>query len=141
VPLVAFVPVQLPAAVHEVALVEDQVTIEILPEVMLVGLAENATVGGVRGGRRPWNTEGPWLKVSHEAGALKLQFSDATNVDGVVSAATAGSDTASKVGAASKGESAITEASALRALALRSEETKTERTCITPHQAAAIHKL
>jgi hypothetical protein len=46
VPLVAFVPVQPPAAVHEVALVEDQVTVEILPEVMLVGLAENATVGG-----------------------------------------------------------------------------------------------
>ena len=45
VPLVAFVPVQPPAAVHEVALVEDQVTIEIFPEVMLVGLAENATVG------------------------------------------------------------------------------------------------
>jgi len=33
--------------VHEVALVEDQVAIEIWPEVMLVGLAENATVGGV----------------------------------------------------------------------------------------------
>ena len=47
VPLVAFVPVQPPAAVHEVALVADQVTVEILPEVMLVGLAENATVGGV----------------------------------------------------------------------------------------------
>ena len=47
VPLVAFVPVQPPEAVHEVALVEDQVTVEILPEVMLVGLAENATVGGV----------------------------------------------------------------------------------------------
>jgi len=46
VPLVAFVPVQPPPAVHEVALVEDQDTIEILPEVMLVGLAENATVGG-----------------------------------------------------------------------------------------------
>ena len=46
VPLVAFVPVQPPPAVHEVALVEDQVTVEILPEVMLVGLAENATVGG-----------------------------------------------------------------------------------------------
>ena len=46
VPLIAFVPVQLPEAVHEVALVEDQVTIETLPEVMLVGLAENATVGG-----------------------------------------------------------------------------------------------
>ena len=45
VPLVAFVPVQPPAAVHEVALVEDQVTVEMLPEVMLVGLAENATVG------------------------------------------------------------------------------------------------
>ena len=46
VPLVAFVPVQPPEAVHEVALVEDQVTIETLPEVMLAGLAENATVGG-----------------------------------------------------------------------------------------------
>ncbi len=46
VPLIAFVPVQLPEAVHEVALVEDQVTVETLPEVMLVGLAENATVGG-----------------------------------------------------------------------------------------------
>ena len=122
-PLVAFVPVQLPEAVHEVALVEDQVTIEILPELMLVGLAENVTVGEWR--RR--NAESPWLRVS--------------NVSGVVPAATAGSDTASKAGEASKGESAITEASALRALALRSEETKTERTCITPHQAAAIHKL
>jgi hypothetical protein len=29
------------------ALAEDQVTVETLPEVMLVGLAENATVGGV----------------------------------------------------------------------------------------------
>jgi hypothetical protein len=46
VPLGAFVPVQPPAAVHEVALVEDQVMVEILPEVMLVGFAENATVGG-----------------------------------------------------------------------------------------------
>ena len=50
VPLVAFVPVQPPPAVHEVALVEDQVTIEILPELMLVGFADNATVGaGVDG--------------------------------------------------------------------------------------------
>ena len=46
VPLVGFVPVQPPAAVHEVALVEDQVTIEILPGFILVGLAEIATVGG-----------------------------------------------------------------------------------------------
>jgi hypothetical protein len=45
VPLVAFVPVQPPAAAHEVALVEDQVMVEILPEVTLVGLAEIATVG------------------------------------------------------------------------------------------------
>jgi hypothetical protein len=45
VPLGAFAPVQPPAAVHEVALVEDQVTVETLPEVMLVGLAEIATVG------------------------------------------------------------------------------------------------
>ena len=115
VPLVAFVPVQLPPAVHEVALVEDQVTIETLPEVMLVGLVEIATVGGVRW--KPPNAEGTWAKASQDAGALKLQFADATNVDGVVLAATAGSDTASKAGEASKGESAIIEASALRALA------------------------
>jgi hypothetical protein len=46
VPLVAFVPVQPPEAAHEVALVEDQVTTETLPEVMLAGLAEIVTVGG-----------------------------------------------------------------------------------------------
>jgi hypothetical protein len=45
VPLVAFVPVQPPPAVHEVALVEDQLAIETWPEVMLVGFAESATVG------------------------------------------------------------------------------------------------
>ena len=45
VPLVAFAPVHPPEAVHEVALVEDQVTVETLPEVMLVGLAEIDTVG------------------------------------------------------------------------------------------------
>jgi len=45
VPLVAFIPVQPPPAVQKAALVEDQVTVAILPEVMLVGLAENATVG------------------------------------------------------------------------------------------------
>ena len=50
VPLVAFAPVQLPEAVHEVAVVEDQVTTETLPAVMLVGLAEIATVGGGTGG-------------------------------------------------------------------------------------------
>src|SRR5215467_3774768 len=30
---------------------------------------------------RPRIAEGPWLKVSQNAGALKLQFADATNVD------------------------------------------------------------
>ena len=47
VPLVAFVPAQPPPAVHDDALVEDQVAIEMLPELMLLGLAESATVGGV----------------------------------------------------------------------------------------------
>jgi hypothetical protein len=47
VPLGSFVPVHPPPAAHEVALVEDQAAIEIWPEVMLVGFAENATVGGV----------------------------------------------------------------------------------------------
>ena len=46
VPLVAFVPLHPPEAMHEVALVEDQVTVEILPDVMLAGLAEIVTVGG-----------------------------------------------------------------------------------------------
>ena len=30
---------------------------------------------------RPRTAEGPWLKVSQKAGALKLQFADATNCD------------------------------------------------------------
>ena len=62
----------------------------------------------------PRAAAGPWLKVSQNAGALKLQFADGTNVDGTA-------DWASTAGEAStKGESAIIEASALasRALAL-----------------------
>jgi hypothetical protein len=52
VPLGAFVPVQPPAAVHEVASVEDQFMVDTLPDAMLVGFAENDTVGdtGVWGG-------------------------------------------------------------------------------------------
>ena len=46
VPLVAFAPLHPPEPVHEVALVEDQVTVELLPDVMLAGLAEIVTVGG-----------------------------------------------------------------------------------------------
>ena len=44
VPLVAFAPLHPPEAAHEVALVEDQVKVEVLPDVMLVGLAEIVTV-------------------------------------------------------------------------------------------------
>jgi hypothetical protein len=45
VPLVAFLPLHPPEAVHTIALVEDQVTVETLPDVMLAGLAEIVTVG------------------------------------------------------------------------------------------------
>ena len=45
VPLVALVPDQLPLAVQLVAFVDDQVNVELLPEVMLVGEAERVAVG------------------------------------------------------------------------------------------------
>jgi hypothetical protein len=45
VPLVDWLPLQEPLAVQEVALVEDQVRVELLPTVMLAWLAEIATVG------------------------------------------------------------------------------------------------
>ncbi len=45
VPLVASVPVQPPLAVQEVALVLDQVNVELLPDAMVVGLADKVTVG------------------------------------------------------------------------------------------------
>jgi hypothetical protein len=61
VPLVAFVPLHPPEAVHEVALVEDQVTVEILPDVMLVGLAEIVTLGG------GIMTPKPWARTAGEA--------------------------------------------------------------------------
>ena len=41
-----FVPLQLPEAVHEVALVEDHVKVELPPEDMDVGDADIVTVGG-----------------------------------------------------------------------------------------------
>ncbi len=46
VPLVAFAPVQPPEAVHAVALLEDQVSVELPPAVMLVALADKVAVGG-----------------------------------------------------------------------------------------------
>ncbi len=45
VPLVASVPVQPPLAVQEVALVLDHVNVELLPDAMVVGLADKVTVG------------------------------------------------------------------------------------------------
>lgn len=44
-PLIDFAPLQLPAAVQALALVEDQVNVALLPLVIEVGLAEIATVG------------------------------------------------------------------------------------------------
>jgi len=63
VPLVALVPLHPPEAVHEVALVEDQVTVELLPDVMLVGFAEIVTVGsGVGVGVGPTEPDVPKSK-------------------------------------------------------------------------------
>jgi len=45
VPLVTSAPVQPPLAVQEVAFVLDQVRVEVLPEAIVVGLAESVTVG------------------------------------------------------------------------------------------------
>lgn len=50
VPLVAFVPVQLPDAVHDVAFVEDHVRVEDWPVWIDVGLAESVTLGAPGGG-------------------------------------------------------------------------------------------
>ena len=44
-PLVALVPDQAPEAVQEVALVEDHVSVELLPLAMELGLAARLTVG------------------------------------------------------------------------------------------------
>lgn len=46
-PLAASFPLQAPEAVHELAFVEDQVKVEPLPLVTLVGFALMDTLGGV----------------------------------------------------------------------------------------------
>ena len=110
---------------HEVALVEDQTNIASLPEVMLVGFAENLTVGGVvfevssspgvptkaiavfgsdlqvslarsRLPPRP-TVYAPWSKAAQRAGALKLQFADAANFDGDELSASAADERSAKV--------------------------------------------
>ncbi len=49
-PLVASLPAQAPEAVHEVALVADQLTVELAPLTTVLGLAVTVTVGaGVTG--------------------------------------------------------------------------------------------
>ena len=45
VPLVALEPLQLPLAVQEVAFMLDHVNVELLPEIIVVGLAVSVTVG------------------------------------------------------------------------------------------------
>jgi hypothetical protein len=45
VPLTASAPLQPPLAVHSVAFVLDQVSVELPPEAIVVGLAVNVTVG------------------------------------------------------------------------------------------------
>ena len=73
-----------------------------------------AHLDGSKSPPRPRIAEGPWLKVSQNAGAFKLQRADAMNGDGDGSAAS----TAGEV--STNGEIVIIEASALvsRALAL-----------------------
>jgi hypothetical protein len=46
-PLTGWLPLHAPEAVHEVALLEDQVNVELLPLDTLVGLALRETLGGV----------------------------------------------------------------------------------------------
>jgi hypothetical protein len=60
VPLAALFPLQAPEAVHEVALVEDQVKVEPLPLDTLVGFALIETVGG---GMAATVTVADWLAV------------------------------------------------------------------------------
>jgi hypothetical protein len=45
-PLSGLLPVQPPEAVHPVALVEDQLSVELPPLATVVGVAVSATVGG-----------------------------------------------------------------------------------------------
>jgi hypothetical protein len=45
VPLVAFAPVQPPLAVQEVAFVLDHVSVELLPDAIVAGLADKVTAG------------------------------------------------------------------------------------------------
>ena len=59
-PLTALVPLHAPEAVHEVALVEDQVKVDPLPLVTLVGLALMDTLGG---GVAATVTVADWLAV------------------------------------------------------------------------------
>lgn len=76
---------------------------------------ENRAVDHLEGSKsppRPRTAEGPWLKVSQNAGALKPQFADATNVDGVAVWASAAGE------ASTKGDSAVIKASALANWAL-----------------------
>jgi hypothetical protein len=121
VPLVAFVPVQPPEAVHEVALIEDQITSEALPEVTLVGLAEKDTLGtGLgqwgRSSSRRKSTKFRRLPTGASSVEKSVRFT-ATAPAVVITLATTGPDTAGE--ASTNGERAIVNANDLtnRALA------------------------
>ena len=114
VPLVAFVPVQPPEAVQEVASVEDQVTTETLPEVMLVGLAENDAVGARGGWCRRKSTK--FRKLP--SGPSSVEKSEPFTAAVAIIRATMGPDTAGE--ASTNGDSTITETSALASRALAS---------------------
>jgi len=70
-PEVACVPDQAPEAVHEVALVEVQLRVEVPPEIIEIGLADIVTVGAGVGDPAPYPTRNTWTTGSllpHESG-------------------------------------------------------------------------
>jgi hypothetical protein len=64
VPLIGLVPVHAPEALHAVALVEDQVNVELPPLATLVGLELIATVGALEVGGAPLTvTVADWVAL------------------------------------------------------------------------------
>ena len=78
VPLVAFVPLQPPPAVHASAFVVDQLTVETFPETMLVGLAENVIVGAVYSDWASATGENANVKASAPASGSRALRSEET---------------------------------------------------------------
>jgi hypothetical protein len=68
VPLVALLPVQPPEAVQEVALLEDQVSVDMPPLAMLLGLALSAIVGAFA----LTETVADWVALPPDPAQLKV---------------------------------------------------------------------